>query len=325
MKYFTTLKISLVFFIFFNCFPAFSGSLEPVEFQLTLIINWANNPDNGAVELGTYNSSDTWTMRVKFFDVPIAEQGSHNPASPAVIYTSEMENESFSVMISSTTSPDENHPATYHDALLSYDIFSFKSEAGGEGFSFRDRENGLYEPEAGSALHTWVLDRYVSSPQVSAGTITRTSQGFLDFLSGYDGLKVEEIFINNIHQISYGKTGVATVADIQVVSPNNNPFPAECHYEVTQEWNEGFTANVRIKNLGSQAIENWQMNIEFDDLIRVDNFWNTSLTGIPPFFTAKDETWNGRISANKEVTFGLVASKAADQSSSAKIKSIICR
>ena len=231
-------------------------------------------------------------------------------------------------MIDSTISPDETHPAVFFDALHSRDTFKFLSDVSNnkESFTFKDRETGLYEPEFGTGLHTWVLDRSVGSPHLNAGTITRTSEGFLNFLSSHaGGFLVEESFVNNVHQVSYKKTGVAVITDIQQVTAENNPVPAECHYEVTQEWNEGFTAKVRINNRGPEPIDGWRVKLKFDDLIQIENFWDASVSGIPPLYVANSQTWNGQIPAGQEVSFGFIASKAAGQSSAGTIESIICR
>lgn len=328
MKYSAAIKISFILLIITSCSSAFARTLDSIEFQLVLDINWTNSPDIGAVELGTDNLTDTWTMRVKFTDVPIAEQNCDEPVCAAAIYTSQNENDLFSIMIDSTISPDEAHPAVFFDALRSHDTFRFSSNVSNnkESFTFKDRENGMYEPDFGTGLHTWILDRSVSSPHLSAGTITRTSEGFLNFLSSHaGGFLVEELFVNNVHQVSYKKTGVAVITDIQQVTGNNNPVPAECHYEVTQEWNEGFTARVRINNRSPDPIDGWRIKLRFDDLIQINNFWDASVSGIPPFYVANNQTWNGRIPAGQEVSFGFVASKAADQSSAGAIESIICR
>lgn len=328
MKYSTAIKISFIFLILTGCSSAFARTLESIEFQLKLDINWTNSPDLGAIELGTHNPTDSWTMRVKFVDVPIVEQNCGEPICTATIHTSQFENNHFSIMIDSTISPDENHPSVFFDALRSYDTFRFSSDTGNneESFTFKDRANGIYEPGFGTGLHTWILDRSLSSPLLNTGAITRTSEGFVDFLSSHaGGFMVEEFFVNHVHQISYKKTGVAVITDIQQVTGDSNPIPAECHYEVTQEWNEGFTAKVRINNRSLNPIEGWRIKLEFDDFIQIDNFWDASVTGIPPFYVADSQTWNGQIPAGQEVSFGFIALKAADQSSVGTLESIICR
>lgn len=107
-------------------------------------------------------------------------------------------------------------------------------------------------------------------------------------------------------------------------SSSSQATTASCSYVVDSQWNNGFTAVIRIKNTGVQPINGWNVNWQYGDGSRVTNLWNASLTGSNPY-NAKNLTWNSTIQPGQTVEFGFQGSKAAGAASVPVITGGICQ
>lgn len=87
---------------------------------------------------------------------------------------------------------------------------------------------------------------------------------------------------------------------------NNNS--ANCSYVVTNDWGSGYTAAIRIKNNGSNAINGWSVNWNYSDASRITNSWNANLTGSNPY-GATGLSWNSSIQPGQTVEFGFQGTK----------------
>ncbi len=94
-------------------------------------------------------------------------------------------------------------------------------------------------------------------------------------------------------------------------------FAASCEYNIVNQWNSGFTAEVTILNDTSQDIDEWSVSWSYTDGSTVPQTWNAELTGMNPYI-AKSVSHNSTISANSSTTFGFNGSKGA-QGASAEI------
>ncbi|MEM1206342.1 MAG: lytic polysaccharide monooxygenase [Acidobacteriota bacterium] len=99
--------------------------------------------------------------------------------------------------------------------------------------------------------------------------------------------------------------------------------PASCEFIVTNEWNSGFTATIRISNPGSAAIDGWQVGWEFTDGSRVDNLWNAVLTGDNPY-SAGNLDWNRSIPSGGSVEFGFVGVKGGSGVTPPQVTGAVC-
>lgn len=77
---------------------------------------------------------------------------------------------------------------------------------------------------------------------------------------------------------------------------------AECTYSVSNEWSNGFTAEVSITNDGASAIDGWDVSWEYSNN-RITNGWNADIAGDNPY-TASDLGWNGSLQPGQSVSFG---------------------
>lgn len=85
----------------------------------------------------------------------------------------------------------------------------------------------------------------------------------------------------------------------------------KCQYLVSNEWNNGFTATVRITNTGSSPINGWTVNWSYSDGTRITNSWNANLSGNNPY-TASNLNWNGSIPAGQSVEIGFQGNKGSN-------------
>ncbi|ACE86181.1 DUF6055 domain-containing protein [Cellvibrio japonicus] len=82
---------------------------------------------------------------------------------------------------------------------------------------------------------------------------------------------------------------------------------ASCQYVVTNEWNTGLTAEIRITNTGANAINGWSVNWQYATN-RISNSWNANITGNNPY-AASNLSWNAQIPVGQTVAFGLQVNK----------------
>ncbi|WP_331350841.1 cellulose binding domain-containing protein [Cellvibrio sp. UBA7671] len=86
---------------------------------------------------------------------------------------------------------------------------------------------------------------------------------------------------------------------------------AICSYVVNSQWQNGFTAAIRIKNTGARAINRWSINWQYTDGSKVTNLWNAQLwdSGIPGSYAAGNLDWNAIIQPGQTVEFGFQGTK----------------
>ncbi|GHH93076.1 cellulose binding domain-containing protein [Streptomyces capillispiralis] len=82
-------------------------------------------------------------------------------------------------------------------------------------------------------------------------------------------------------------------------------------YKVTNQWSDGFQADVRLTNTGSAAWNGWSLAWSFTDGQRISQLWNASHTQSGATVTARNTDWNGTVAAGSSVAFGFTAAKSA--------------
>lgn len=84
---------------------------------------------------------------------------------------------------------------------------------------------------------------------------------------------------------------------------------AKCEFNVKNEWNSGYTAEVLISNNTELEITSWTVEMDFTDGSTISRSWNTSLSGSTPYI-ADNASYNNKISAGSSKTFGFNVQKA---------------
>jgi xyloglucan-specific exo-beta-1,4-glucanase len=83
---------------------------------------------------------------------------------------------------------------------------------------------------------------------------------------------------------------------------------SKCKYVISNEWNTGFTAAVRISNSGATAIDGWSVSWAYSDGTRVTSFWGGTVTGTNPY-SASNLAWNTTIQPGQSVEVGIQGEK----------------
>jgi xyloglucan-specific exo-beta-1,4-glucanase len=106
--------------------------------------------------------------------------------------------------------------------------------------------------------------------------------------------------------IAYGKidpSGDVVVTPQAYVAP---PKPAECKYVVTNTWDYGAVAEIRVTNRSNAIMSGWTVNWTYADDTVVDGGINGTVTGTAPNYTGTtSELWNYEIQPGQTQSFGM--------------------
>lgn len=91
--------------------------------------------------------------------------------------------------------------------------------------------------------------------------------------------------------------------------PEEDPLFVLCEYNVTNEWNAGFTVQVSLTNNNQSSINNWQVGIQYPDATSIAGAWNATVSNSQPFMFSNAQ-YNGQINVGSTVSFGFNANKA---------------
>ncbi|MFG3101377.1 glycoside hydrolase family 9 protein [Streptomyces sp. NPDC048182] len=94
-------------------------------------------------------------------------------------------------------------------------------------------------------------------------------------------------------------------------TPTPTPSPgAACTvaYKVNSTWDNGFTADVTVRNTGTTAVDGWRLGWSFAGAEKVSSAWNATVTQAGTAATATDGGHNKAIPAGGSASFGFQAS-----------------
>lgn len=307
-----------------------ADALTPTTLKIKYEITWDDtyfSPNAAQFNLAT--STETWDVTFKVGNESFVVEGSGTPL-PASLNTVEGGDlaSSFSV-VSSSEIPSTSDAARF-DTLTSRDVFKFESNllnSNTEFFSITDALFGRYVPQTGNQLVTWSKTRQLTSPQLIASTIARSTAGIKAALNNRNYVyQVSDNFLNNVLQTAYSKTGTARVVALtEVTDTGPAPAPATCKYVVYSDWGTGFNGAVIIKNKTNQPITGWQLNLSLLGGGSISQIWGARILGSAPNYSASFLSWNETIWPGQEITFGFNGTKAVGQSAAASVSGGICQ
>lgn len=97
---------------------------------------------------------------------------------------------------------------------------------------------------------------------------------------------------------------------------------ASCDYIISNEWNTGFTAAVRISNNGTVPINGWSISWRYNS-DRVTSSWNATVTGANPY-SATNVSWNSTINPGQVIEFGVQGTKGGSAAEKPAISGTAC-
>ncbi|MGW2834462.1 cellulose binding domain-containing protein [Streptomyces sp. NPDC001286] len=75
-------------------------------------------------------------------------------------------------------------------------------------------------------------------------------------------------------------------------------------YKITNQWSDGFQADVRLTNTGTTGWTGWSLGWSFANGQKIGQSWNADHTQSGAAVTAKNVSWNGNVAAGSSVSFG---------------------
>jgi cellulose 1,4-beta-cellobiosidase len=87
----------------------------------------------------------------------------------------------------------------------------------------------------------------------------------------------------------------------------------------TNDWGTGFTANVKVTNLGD-ALSSWTLEWDFAGNQQVTNGWNGTFAQSGKHVTVKNPSWGGALGANASVTPGFQGTYSGTNAEPAQFK-----
>lgn len=158
-----------------------------------------------------------------------------------------------------------------------------------------------------------VLDSNDTVTPIQSATANRI---YAQLPSGY-----VSVFLN-IQQNGSSSSSSSTSSASSVSSVGPSPA-GNCEYIISNEWNTGFTATIRVTNNGTTAINGWTVNWEYADQSLVSNAWNVVFSGTNPY-AASNLAWNASILPGDSVEFGFQGTKGAGSASIPLVTGNVC-
>ena len=216
------------------------------------------------------------------------------------------------------------------------------------------KATGSYDPDGDSLTYSWQLEYtgvatgYEATFKSTSGVSYQLTLTVTDSHGAATSVtkKVSPIYIDCFSSSSSSvssRSSVSSSSSVIVTSSSSTPPSSSsrssvsssrssssaiavgnCSYVINSQWNNGFTAAVRIKNMGSQPINGWNVNWQYSDGSKITNHWSASLSGSNPY-TAKNMSWNSTIQPGQTVEFGFQGSKGAGAASIPAITGSVCQ
>jgi len=299
-------------FIFMSVFLASLASsaafAQSTAVTLQLEITWEETTGSDTEVAQALNSAtDTWTITAELGDFDLTQPGPYQDG----LYEKNLHPVHFNV-VSTTSVPEGLEPATGHIGIGSADyVFNGRND-GTSPVQLTDRTLGTASFQPG---YTWFFERTLYLPLGND-----TDDSIIALLSTIGTqFDVEEYFLKD-RVASASRVGIATVMAVDVP-------PAVCDIVVHSQWQDGYAADVRIRNMSQDVIEGWHLDLTLPGSATISNSWNATLSGAGPFFSASNLDWNGNIQPDQEVTFGIMGpiTTVAHAISDTQISSAICQ
>lgn len=100
-------------------------------------------------------------------------------------------------------------------------------------------------------------------------------------------------------------TGNATPAP--TVSPSQSSGGYEVRYDITNQWGNGFVANITLINTSAAELKDWKLNFTFGGNQKISQFWSANMKQTGQQVEVSGVSWNTTIPARGSATFGFTA------------------
>lgn len=96
---------------------------------------------------------------------------------------------------------------------------------------------------------------------------------------------------------------VAVAGSVAVTAPASAAPGCRVDYAITNQWQSGFGADVRVTNLGD-PVTGWELRFSFGAGQAVTQLWSGSVTQSGAAVTVRNAAWNGSLGTNGTASFG---------------------
>ncbi len=100
------------------------------------------------------------------------------------------------------------------------------------------------------------------------------------------------------------KTITVTAPPIDNSNPADTTGSVMCDYIISNSWNNGFVASIRLTNTGTTSVNGWDINWDYTDSTVVTNTWSANVSGTGPY-TASHLGWNFSIEPGQTIEIGV--------------------
>ena len=122
-------------------------------------------------------------------------------------------------------------------------------------------------------------------------------------LSGTPAATNSGVTNNIVIQVSDGKQSVSLPAFSILVTTSIQNTACNVSYKITNQWGNGFTADVVITNTGS-AWTSWKATWTMPNAQKITGLWNGSMTQSGDAVTVSNLSWNASVAKDAKVQFG---------------------
>ena len=159
---------------------------------------------------------------------------------------------------------------------------------------------------------------YLDCPFSSASSVSSSSSSIRSSLSSSSSSIKSSASSSSSSRISSSSSKTSSSSSV------SNNGKAQCSYQIQNQWGNGFTAAIRVKNVSTQAISGWSVNWKYTDNSKITNSWNANLSGANPY-TATNLNWNSTIQPGQTIEFGFQGSKPAGVATAPAVTGSICQ
>ena len=130
--------------------------------------------------------------------------------------------------------------------------------------------------------------------------------------------------LSSSKSISSASSSSKSSSSISVSSSSSVAAQSNCRYVINSQWDNGFSALIRVKNTGTRPINGWEVRWQYADKSSVTDSWNAKLEGQNPY-SAKNLNWNATINPGQTVEFGFNGKKPVGSAQIPVVTGSVCQ
>jgi len=123
-------------------------------------------------------------------------------------------------------------------------------------------------------------------------------------------------------RLAFNRTGQCVLLSLAATAMTTSVHAA-CEYTVNNQWNNGFTASIKVTNDTGSAVNSWNVSWQYSGDNTVTNSWNANVSGSGPY-TAANVGWNGSLQPGQSAEFGFQGTKGDAAAQAPAVTGALC-